>query len=302
MNGNGATAWRQAALWGGASAIVLALHAGAAVSLLGRMNAAGPSGLPVPIFVELAPADQVIPAADDAAQMAVPVPDEPPPPPTPAAAPVAEAEAAPPALAEAEPEAPTETEAETEAEPQSARPDPAGTAPEPARPEAEPDAAPGRAESAPDAVALVRSARPARRPAPPQRAAPRDDPAGEPRVASPQAAPSQQDRPGGQGRTAPQGSSPADEAGLIARWKAGLAACLGRSISSVSGGRGARIVLNLTVARSGRVQGATLVSSTGNARVDRELQRVATRARGCPPAPPGLDRATYTIQAPFTIR
>ena len=298
MNRNSATAWRQAALWGGASAIVLALHAGAAVWLLGRMDAAG---LPVPIFVELAPADQVIPAADDAAQVAVPVPDEPPPP-TPAAAPVAEAEAAPPALAEAEPEgeakpeaAPeAETEAETEAEPQ--------TAPEPARPEAEPDAAPGRAGSAPDAVALARSARPARRPVPPQRAAPRDDPAGEPRVASPQAAPSQQDRPGGQGRTAPQGSSPAAEAGLIARWKAGLAACLGRSISSVSGGRGARIVLNLTVARSGRVQGATLVSSTGNARVDREVQRGAARARGCPPAPPGLDRAAYTIQAPFTIR
>jgi len=100
---------------------------------------------------------------------------------------------------------------------------------------------------------------------------------------------------GGSGLTAGQRAS------LMARWQGQLSSCLLRSIARTSGASGARGTIAFTIGRNGRVQGARVTGSTGNARVDREIARGAQRAR-CPAAPAGLTEASYTFAQPFSIR
>lgn len=292
MTGRAGRMIRDGALWGGASVLVLALHLGGALWILHGAEAAAPPGLPEPVFVDLAPAED---APDEAAS-------------------------------------PAEEPAETDS-PEPVVPEPAPTepVPEPA-PDPEPATAPVELPplmelppledmarlfppapvlDTPPEVALDRSARPQPRPDPePQRQSeprrqpePRREASAQPRQEPPAPA-RQQARPaeqGQQGATGRSGASPQQLARDEASWKQQVGICLLRSAARVSGARGAQGVVNLVIARNGRVQSASLGGSTGNARVDREIARAFGRAR-CPAAPPSLTRAAYGFQQPFAIR
>ncbi|WCR10673.1 TonB family protein [Paracoccus stylophorae] len=166
---------------------------------------------------------------------------------------------------------------------------------------------------------LQASARPERRPAR-SRPQPEPQPQPQPRRAEPaadrqpqrQAAqPSAPSRGGGASGVATQrssggngggsGISAGQRASLMARWQGQLSSCLLRSIARTSGAAGARGSVAFTISRNGRVQGARVTGSTGNARVDREISRAVQRAR-CPAAPAGLTDASYTFAQPFNIR
>lgn len=289
MTGRAGWMFREGALWGGALMLVLALHLGGALWILHQAQAAAPPGLPEPVFVDLAPAED----------------------------PVEE-------VAENRPE-PVEEMAQNPVEPER-RPEPekASEPPElPPLPELEPledmadlfPPAPPDLET-PSDIALDSSARPLRRPPEPkpqvqrepeprrearqqpeprQRAEPRQDQ---------QPAPPQQTRRAQQGQeraTGRSGTSARQIARDEATWKQQVGVCLLRAASRVSGAQGARGAVNLVIARNGRVQSASLAGSTGNARVDREIQRAMGRAR-CPAAPPSLTNPAYPFQQPFNIR
>ncbi|QBX35737.1 energy transducer TonB [Paracoccus liaowanqingii] len=164
-------------------------------------------------------------------------------------------------------------------------------------------------------LALEASSRPDRRPARQPRPEPEPEP--EPRRAaapSPQPAPqtaaqaqpaqrageggrSQNSRAGGGGG----GVSAETRASAMAQWTAQIATCIGRQFSRVSGARGGRIVVNISMNRNGRVQGATLVSGTGDARIDGQVVRTAQRLRACPAAPAAVTDQSHTFTTPFTL-
>lgn len=163
-------------------------------------------------------------------------------------------------------------------------------------------------------LALEASSRPDRRPA----RQPRPEPEPESRRAaapSPQPAreapapaqPAQRAGEGGQSQRSSAGGggggvSDQTRASAMAQWTAQIATCIGRQFSRVSGARGGRIVVNISIARNGRVQGATLISGTGDARVDGQVVRTAQRLRACPAAPAAVTDATHTFTTPFTLQ
>lgn len=277
---------RDAALWGGALVLVAALHLGGALWILHGAEAAAPPGLPEPVFVDLAPAEETAdePPADATDE---PAAADPKPRPDPAARPEPAAD-------------PVELPPLMELEPlddigQLFAPPPALDVPpdlalnRSSRPERRPDREP------PPEPRQQRPSEP-RREAQPQQAAPRREaPAA---AAQPQARRTDQGQPAAAGRS---GTSPQQRARDEAGWKQQVGLCLLRSASRVSGARGSRGVVNLVIARNGRVQSAALSGSTGNARVDREITRAFGRAR-CPAAPPSLTQAAYNFQQPFAIR
>ncbi|HIC66630.1 MAG TPA: TonB family protein [Paracoccus sp.] len=112
---------------------------------------------------------------------------------------------------------------------------------------------------------------------------------------------------GGQMQASPEatggggGISPQQLARIEASWRQQIGACMARSVSRVSGGRGARMAVNFVVGRNGRVQGASLNGSSGDARVDQQVLRAVRRAR-CPAAPPSLAQRQLSFQQPFAIR
>lgn len=161
------------------------------------------------------------------------------------------------------------------------------------------------------ALTLEASARPERRPRKPEpqrNAKPQQQKQQPARQA---AEPRKATQGGGSGGTATQRSSggggggsgltAGQRASLMARWQGQLSSCLLRSIARTSGAAGTRGTIAFTISRNGRVQGARVTGSTGNARVDREIARGAQRAR-CPAAPAGLTEASYTFAQPFSIR
>ena len=287
MTGRGGRVIREGALWGGASVLVVALHLGGALWIMRQAEAAAPPGLPEPVFVDLAPAEEV---AEE--------------PVAPAEEPVEEA---------VEPEPRPEPEPEEVAKPLDLPP----------LPELEPlddmaelfPPAPPELETPPEVV-LNTSARPQRRPQrepeqqrrPEPRRAERREPEPQ-RQAEPrrqeQPAPQQQQarriEQGQQGATGRTGVSTRQLARDEATWKQQVGACIARSISRVSGARGAQVTVSLQVARNGRVQSASVAASTGDARVDREIARAMGRAR-CPAAPSSLTKAAYPFIQPLSIR
>lgn len=291
MSGRAGGMIREGAIWGGAAGLVLALHLGGALWLMRQAEAAAPPGLPEPVFVDLAPAEES--AEESVAPSAEPV-EEPAEEPEPAEKPV-------------EPE----PEPEEVAEPLDLPP----------LPELEPledmaelfPPAPPDLETPPEVV-LNSSARPQRRPdrePEPQRQA---EPRRERREPEPQRraerqrqeqpAPRQQARrveQGQQGATGRTGVSARQLARDEASWKQQVGVCLLRSASRVSGASGARSAVALVIARNGRVQSASLTASTGDSRVDREIARAMGRAR-CPAAPPTLTKAAYQFVQPFAIQ
>ncbi|WP_207100291.1 energy transducer TonB [Paracoccus shandongensis] len=277
---------REGALWGGASALVLALHLGGALWLMERAEAAAPPGLPEPVFIDLAPAEET--AEETVAPAEEPVEE------------VAEEPVAPEPQPEPEPEKivePLDLPPLPQLEPLD---DMAELFP-PAPPELE----------TPPAVVLNTSARPQRRPErepePQRQAEPRREP--EPQR---QAEPRRQEQParqkqarrveqGQQGATGKTGVSAQQLARDEASWKQQVGVCLLRSASRVSGASGARSTVALVIARNGRVQSASLTASTGNPRVDREISRAMGRAR-CPAAPSSLTKTAYQFVQPFAIQ
>ena len=162
-------------------------------------------------------------------------------------------------------------------------------------------------------TALAASERPDRKPARPKPQPARQQPARQQaaptRTAEPartQPAAPQRAGQGGQSARSNQGGggggvSAQTRASLTQQWGAQINACLARQLSRVTGARGARAVINVRVARNGRVQSASVAGSTGNPRVDQEVLRAVQRTRSCPAAPAQLTDASYGFQQPFTI-
>lgn len=150
---------------------------------------------------------------------------------------------------------------------------------------ARPDPRPKRRQPEPQARKSERQRQPAPAAAPPAQAAG-------------QGGQAKARRPGGGGG----GASAATRASALAQWSAQIQTCLARQLSRVSGGRGGRVAVNISVGRDGRVQGAALAGGTGDARVDAQVLRGIQRVRSCPAAPAALTDPSYTFQQPFTIR
>lgn len=286
---------RDGARWGGALVLVLTVHVGGMAWVLWQAEAAAPPGEPAPIFIELAPAD--LPPAEEPQEQ------------------VTEAEPTPEPEAEPQPEPTPDPEPEPEPEPE---PTPELAEPDlPPLPELEPLADVNELfppVSDPE-LALAESSRPQRRPEPqpepePQRQVRREEPREpeprrqeQPRGEQPRRQQQQAAAPSGmRGQTrAATGPSPQQRANAEASWRQQVGTCMVRAISRASGARGSRMVINVQIARNGRVQGVGMAQSTGDARVDSQIVRSAGRAR-CPAAPAALTDASYTFQQPIAIR
>ncbi|MTE00567.1 energy transducer TonB [Paracoccus sp. YIM 132242] len=293
MSGRASRLIREGALWGGASVLVLALHLGGALWIMRQAEAAAPPGLPAPVFIDLAPAEEVAeePAVptEEPVQEAAEEPVEPEPQPEPEPEEVAEPLDLPP-LPQLEPlddmadlfppappdlDAPPEVVLNTSARPQR-------------RPEREPE---------PEPQHQAEPRRERREPEPQRQAEPRRQEQPAPRQQQ-QARRVEQGQQGATGRT---GASAQQIARDEASWKQQVGVCLLRSASRVSGASGARSTVALVIARNGRVQSASLTASTGDPRVDREISRAMGRAR-CPAAPSSLTKAAYQFYQPFAIQ
>ncbi len=278
MTGRVGRVIREGALWGGASVLVVALHLGGALWIMRQAEAAAPPGLPEPVFVDLAPAEEV-------AEQPV----------TPA-------------------EEPVEPEPEEVAKPLDLPP----------LPELEPlddmaelfPPAPPELETPPEVV-LNTSARPQRRPQrepeqqrqPEPRRAERREPEPQ-RQAEPrrqeQAAPQQQQArraDQGAGGSGAAGPSPQQKASLMSQWGGQIRSCISRRASAPRGVReGGRVTLNLSVSRSGSIQGVGIAGSSGNGALDEAAVRAAQRAGRCPRAPAQLTDASYSFQLPINLQ
>ncbi|WP_111558130.1 energy transducer TonB family protein [Paracoccus sediminilitoris] len=165
-------------------------------------------------------------------------------------------------------------------------------------------------------TALVASARPDRKPARPKpqpKVEPQPETQARPEPASPaparaaEAQPARRQGNGGTSQASGQGGggggvSAQTRANLKAQWGAQINQCLARQLSRISGGRGQQVNIDVTVARSGQIQGASLAGSTGNARVDQQIQRALQRTGRCPAAPAGVTEAAVAFRQPFALR
>nr|WP_111299494.1 TonB family protein [Paracoccus saliphilus] len=155
------------------------------------------------------------------------------------------------------------------------------------------------------ALTLQASARPDPRP---ERRQPEAQRQAAPAAAKPAAAPAaQRAGQGGQAQASRPsggsgGASAATRASALAQWSAQIQSCFARQLSRVSGGRGGRVAVNISIGRNGGVQGAALAGGTGNTRTDAQILRSIQRVRSCPAAPAALTDPSYTFQQPFTIR
>lgn len=280
MTGRGGRVIREGALWGGASVLVVALHLGGALWIMRQAEAAAPPGLPEPVFVDLAPAEEVAeepvaPAEDPVEEAVEPEPEE-----------VAKPLDLPP-LPELEP-----------------LDDMAELFP-PAPPELE----------TPPEVVLNTSARPQRRPQrePEQQRQPEPRRA-ERREPQRQAEPRRQEQPApqqqqvrradqGAGGSGAAGPSPQQKASLMSQWGGQIRSCISRRASAPRGVReGGRVTLNLSVSRSGSIQGVGIAGSSGNGALDEAAVRAAQRAGRCPRAPAQLTDASYSFQLPINLQ
>lgn len=293
MSGRAGRLIREGALWGGASVLVLALHLGGALWIMRQAEAAAPPpGLPEPIFVDLAPPEEM-------AEQSV----------APAEEPVEEVA-----------EEAVEPEPEPEPEPEVVEP-----LELPPLPELEPledmadlfPSAPPDLETPPEVV-LNASARPQRRPErepePQRQAEPRREERREPERQQRQAEPRRQEQPApqqqqarradqGAGGSGASGPSPRQKASLMSQWGGQIRSCISRRASAPRGVReGGRVTLNLSVSRSGSIQGVGIAGSSGIAELDQAAVRAAQRAGRCPRAPAALTDASYSFQLPINLQ
>ena len=288
MTGRAGRVIREGALWGGASVLVLALHLGGALWIMHRAEAgAPPPGLPEPVFVDLAPAEEV--AEESVAPTEEPV------------------------------EEVAEEPVEPEPEPEVAEP-----LELPPLPELEPledmaelfPPAPPELQTPPEVV-LNSSARPQRRPErepePQRQAEPRREERREPERQR-QAEPRRQEQPApqqqqarraeqGAGGSGASGPSPQQRASLMSQWGGQIRSCISRRASAPRGVReGGRVTLNLSVSRSGSIQGVGIAGSSGNPALDQAAVQAAQRAGRCPRAPAQLTDASYSFQLPINLQ
>jgi protein TonB len=154
----------------------------------------------------------------------------------------------------------------------------------PDRKPARPEPQPVRQEPARQKAAPTRTAEPARaQPATPQRAG--------------QGGESRASRQGGGGG----GVSAQTRASLTQQWGAQITQRIARQMSRVSAARGKSANIQLVIARNGRIQSISVLSSTGNARVDQDILRAAQSTRSIPAAPAGLTDPTYQFSQAFRI-
>jgi protein TonB len=282
MTGRAGRVIREGALWGGASVLVVALHLGGALWIMRQAEAAAPPGLPEPVFVDLAPAEEVAeepvaPAEDPVEEAVEPEPEEVAKPldlpPLPELEPLDDmAELFPPAPPELE--TPPEVVLNTSARPQR-------------RPQREPEQQrrpePRRAER--------------REPEPQRQAEPRRQ-----EQAPPQQQQARRADQGAGGRGA-AGPSPQQKASLMSQWGGQIRSCISRRASAPRGVReGGRVTLNLSVSRSGSIQGVGIAGSSGNGALDEAAVRAAQRAGRCPRAPAQLTDASYSFQLPINLQ
>ncbi len=100
---------------------------------------------------------------------------------------------------------------------------------------------------------------------------------------------------GGNAQT--QSASPASANALQAQWGAAIQAKVRRNAAAPAGSGAGRTKLALSIAPSGVLQSVQVVTSSGNATLDRAALSAVKRARRFARAPGGLTNATYT----FTI-
>jgi protein TonB len=169
-------------------------------------------------------------------------------------------------------------------------------------------------------TALASSERPDRKPV---RAAPKAEPARQApaqqtarqtapaRTTAPaaQTAPAARQRAGqgGERQAASQGGggggvSAQTRASLTQQWGAQINQRISRQLARVGGTSGRRATMQIVIARNGRIQSVSLLSSTGDARLDQDILRAAQRTGSVPPAPAGLTDPTYTFSQVFRLR
>lgn len=245
---------RESALWGTAAVVVLTAHLGSALWLLRQAEAAAPPGLPEPVFVELAPE----PMAD--------APED-----------LQEAEELPEVAPEPEPEIALPPLPELEL------PDMDTLFPPP-----------------PEAVVLNKSERPQERPEPEEEKIvekPREK-LPEPEKKKPKAPEelpatrktTQVRAPQADRSAAPQGQVGQPSRQQVASWQSRVQAAVARHMQRTRfSGRGGSmtVTVRFSVDPSGRVAGAQLVSSTGDAKIDSALNRQAGRMPRLPAPPSG---------------
>ncbi len=259
--------------WGACLALVLGLHAGAALVLLRRAPfPETPIPAPDAVMLELAPA-----AAPAPAQEAPPQPPAPPPDPAP--------------------------DLEPKPDPEPSPEQPLPVAPSPVEPPPRLDPAPQAVPPAPRPAVVLPEPPPApKRPAP--RLAARPQP---PRPA--QASPSQQASEAPAPAAPATAPSPAVSApppsSALPGWKSELAGRLQRAKRYPDAARareeqGAAAV-TFTIDRGGHVLSASLVRSSGSQSLDEEAVALVRRADPLPPVPAELAGSTLTLTVPVTF-
>ncbi|WGT50802.1 cell envelope integrity protein TolA [Thioclava nitratireducens] len=169
-----------------------------------------------------------------------------------------------------------------------------------------PDAAlPEQADPAP-----LDTPRPKAKPTPPapkpaQPKAPAKQQASQPAPAQPkQQAKGQGDRgAAGDRRTAPAATLSAGQIrSLMGSWGGDIRARIERAKQTPSGAGAGRVIVALNIARDGRLIGASVAQSSGNATLDRAALEAVRRAGRFPAAPQGLGKPSYSFSLPMAFR
>ncbi|TQS71499.1 TonB family protein [Rhodobacteraceae bacterium] len=120
-------------------------------------------------------------------------------------------------------------------------------------------------------------------------------------------------RAAGQGNRGAQGQqgqakaatvSKAQSANLQAQWGAQIRQRIERRKRYPSAARGAsgRVVVRVSVTRSGQLAGVSLAQSSGNGAIDQAAVQAVQRAGRFPAAPSGLGGASYSFSLPMTFQ
>lgn len=105
---------------------------------------------------------------------------------------------------------------------------------------------------------------------------------------------------GASGTSTAKTLSQAQVSSLKARWGGQIRARVERQKRFPRGQRGrGQVVLRLTVTRDGRIAGASVARSSGNAAYDQAAMAAISRAGRLPAAPAGLTDATYSFNLPM---
>ncbi|MBD3805099.1 MAG: TonB family protein, partial [Thioclava sp.] len=89
---------------------------------------------------------------------------------------------------------------------------------------------------------------------------------------------------------------------LMGSWGGQIRARVERHKTPPAGAGAGRVVVALNVARDGRLLGAAVAKSSGNAALDQAALDAVRRAGRFPVAPQGLAKARYSFTLPMTFR